>query len=315
MTSATPSLILSARLRAAGESTQHIERGARVGEFVRVRPGAYLAAAEWRSLSPRDRHLVAMRAVAETSRRRLLFCAESAAALHGIPVLGAWPESPHVVDQVGRRRAALVGVSTHRRDLPDEDVVDIGGVLATSPLRTAFEIAASRGFLAGVIAFDYVLGSAFRIPRDEAELWLERARPFRGARRADAALGAATGLAESPLESLSLGQCHLLGFPRPRQQVEFTVDGRVYRTDFYFEEADVIGEADGRSKYGPDGIPGPAPEERLWAEKEREDSLRSVVSGFARWTWDHALGGHELARRLQRAGVYPVRRFASSTIG
>ena len=31
MTSATPSLILSARLRATGESTQHIERGARVG--------------------------------------------------------------------------------------------------------------------------------------------------------------------------------------------------------------------------------------------------------------------------------------------
>ncbi|MGB3911500.1 MAG: hypothetical protein WBL06_13595 [Pseudolysinimonas sp.] len=315
MTSATPSLILSARLRAAGESTQYIERGARVGEFVRVRPGAYLTAAEWQSLSPRDRHLVAMRAVSETSRRRLLFCAESAAALHGIPVLGAWPERPHIVDQVGRRRAALVGVATHRLDLPDEDVVQIGDVLATSPLRTAFEIAATRGFLAGVVALDYVLGAAFKAPRGEAEMWLERARPFRGARRADAALGVATGLAETPLESLSLGQCHLLGFPQPRQQVEFTVDGRVFRTDFYFEEADVIGEADGRSKYAPDGFDGSLPEARLWAEKDREDILRSVVRGFARWGWDHALGGHEPARRLHRAGVYPTRRFASSAIG
>lgn len=315
MTSATPSLILSARLRAAGESTQYIERGARVGDFVRVRPGAYLPAAEWQSLSPRDRHLVAMRAVIESSRRRVLFCNESAAALHGIPVLGGWTNRPHIVDQVGHRRAALVGVATHCIDLPDEDVVEVGGVLATSPLRTAFDIAAARGFLAGVIALDHVLGSAFRVPRADAELWLDNARPFRGARRADAALGVATGLAETPLESLSLGQCHLLGFPRPRQQVEFTVDGRVFRTDFYFEEADAIGEADGRSKYGPDGFDGSAPEARLWAEKDREDILRSVVRGFARWGWEHALGGHELARRLQRAGVYPTRRSASSAIG
>jgi hypothetical protein len=315
MMPATPSLILSAQLRTAGESTQHIERGARVGEFVRVRPGAYLTAAEWQTLSPRDRHFVAMRAVAATSRRRLLFCGESAAALHGIPLLGGWSDRPHIVDQVGHRRAALVGVATHRVDLPDEDLVDISGTLATSPLRTAFEIAATRGFLAGVVALDYVLGPTFRVPRADAEMWLQRARPFRGARRADTALGVATGLAETPLESLSLGQCHLLGFPPPHQQVEFTVDGRVFRTDFYFEEADVIGEADGRTKYGPDGFVGPSPEARLWAEKDREDSLRSIVRGFARWTWGHALGGHELARRLQRAGVSRVRRFASSAIG
>jgi hypothetical protein len=250
-----------------------------------------------------------MAAVSETSRRKLLFCGASAAALHGIPLLGGWPGRPHLVDQVGYRRAALVGVVTHRIDLPDDDVVDIGGALATSPLRTAFEIAASRGFLAGVVALDHVLGPALGVARSDAEGWLERARPFRGVRRADAALDIATGLAETPLESLSLGQFHVLGFPRPRQQVEFTIDGRTFRTDFHFEEADVIGEADGRSKYGPDVDPAPSPEVRLWDEKDREDILRSVVRGFARWGWDHALGGHELARRLQRAGVFPVRRF------
>jgi hypothetical protein len=310
-----PSLILSARLREQGESTQQIERGARRGDFVRIRPGAYLTADEWRSLTPRDRHLVAMAAVTETSRRKLLFCGESAAALHGIPLLGGWPNRPHLVDHVGHRRAALVGVVTHRLDVPEDDVVDLGGALATSPLRTAFEIAASRGFLAGVVALDHVLGPALGIARMDAEAWLARTRPFRGVRRADAALEIATGLAQTPLESLSLGQFHSLGFPPPRQQVEFTIDGRIYRADFHFEDADVIGEADGRSKYGPDLIGAPPPGARLWAEKEREDSLRMVVRGFARWTWDHALGGQELARRLQRAGVYPVRRFASGAIG
>ncbi len=315
MTAALPTLILSARLRAVGESTQHIERGAKTGDFVRIRPGAYLTAAEWHSLTPRARHLIAMRAVTETSRRRLLFCAESAAALHGIPLLGGWSSRPHLVDHVGHRHAALVGVAMHCREVAEEDVVDVGEALATSPLRTAFEIAASRGFLAGVIALDHVLGPACGIPRAVAEEWLARARPFRGARRADAALAVATGLAESPLESLSLGQLHLLGYPRPLQQVEFLVDGRPFRTDFLFEDANVIGEADGRSKYGPDALVGPSPEARVWAEKDREDILRSVVSGFARWNWDHALAGHELDRRLRRAGVYPVRGFASSAIG
>jgi hypothetical protein len=311
---ALPPLILSSRLRSHGESTRHVERGTRTGDFVRIRPGAYLTSGDWHSLAPRDRHLVAMAAVTATSRRTLLFCGESAAALHGIPLLGGWPGRPHLVDAVGHRRAALAGVVTHRIDLPDDDVVDAGGVLATSPLRTAFEIAASRGFLAGVVALDHVLRSGSGILRTDAEAWLARTRPFRGARRAEAALEVATGLAESPLESLSLGQLHLLGFPRPRQQVEFVIDGRTYRTDFHFEDADVIGEADGRSKYGPDLTDARPAEVQLWDEKEREDSLRSVVRGFARWSWDHALTGHEMARRLQRAGVFPVRRFASSAI-
>jgi hypothetical protein len=318
MTAPLPSLILSARLRAIGESTQHVERGARLGEFVRIRPGAYLPTAEWHSLSQRERHLVAMAAVTETSRRQLIFCAESAAALHGIPLLGGWSSRPHIVDRVGQRRAALVGIATHLVDIREEDVIDLGGSLATGPLRTAFEIAAMRGFLAGVVALDHVLGPAFRIPRVDAEAWLAAARPFRGARQAEKALAIATGLAESPLESLSLGQFHVLGMPRPRQQAEFVIDGRVFRTDFHFEDDDVVGEADGRSKYGPEAAGNPSTGTILWAEKEREDSLRSVVRGFARWGWDHALGGLELERRLVRAGLRPVRplrRFASSAIG
>jgi hypothetical protein len=301
-----PSLILSARLRDVGESSRHVERGARSGDFVRVRPGAYLTAAEWRELRPRDRHLVAMAAVAETTRRKLLFCGESAAALHGIPVLGGWSTRPHIVDDVGHRRSALVGVATHVVDLADDEVTTVGDALATSPLRTALDLAATRGFLAGVIALDHILGPAFGISRPTVAAAIEGARPFRGVRRVDSAFAVATGLSETPLESLSLGQFHLLGFPAPRQQVEFVIDGRRYRVDFLFEEADAIGEADGRNKYGPDVV-GPEPEARLWSEKDREDDLRSVVRGFARWGWNHALGRQVLAQRLKRAGVYPIR--------
>lgn len=302
---ATP-LILSSRLRIEGESTRHLERGAQHAAFVRIRPGVYLPRAEWDALDARRRHLAAMAAVAQTSRRRLVFSHESAAALHGIPLLGDWSASPHIVDHVERRRAALVGVVTHRVDLDEDLLVDIAGVEATSPLRTALDIAASRGFLAGVVALDHVLGRTFAVPRETAEALLERTRSRRGYRRARAALSVATGMAESPLESLSLAQCHLLGFPVPLQQVEYVVDGRRYRADFYFEGDDVIGEADGRWKYGPDDA-SPDLERRLLDEKDREDRLRSVVRGFARWNWLDALHGDGLRVRLLRAGVHPVR--------
>jgi hypothetical protein len=302
-----PAIILSRQLRVEGESTRHLERGALLGDFVRIRPGAFLPAAEWDALDARSRHLVAMAAVAKTSRRRLLFSGESAAALHGIPLLGGWTARPHIVDHVERRRAALVDVVTHRFELREHEVVQVQDVLATSPLRTAFDIAAQRGFLAGVVAVDHVLGRSFAVDRSAAAAWLDGARGRRGYRRMATALAVATGLAESPLESLSLGQCHLLGFPAPRQQVEFVVDGHRYRADFHFEEADVIGEADGRSKYGPDAGSPPRGEDRLWAEKEREDSLRSIVRGFARWEWNHALHGEGLRVRLERAGVQRVR--------
>ena len=285
-----------------------------MGDFVRLRPGAYLPRREWMSLDPKGRHLVAMAAVSGTSRRKLLFSDESAAALHGIPLLGGWSERPHIVDYVGQRRAALVGVVTHRLDIAEEEVVEVGGALATSPLRTAFDIAAGRGFLAGVIAFDHVLGRSVGMPRPIAEAWLEQTRPRRGVRQAEAALAVATGLAESPLESLSLGQLHLLGFPTPRQQVAFAVEGHAYRADFHFEDADVIGEADGRSKYGPGTGQAATAEHLVLSEKDREDRLRSVVRGFARWNWHHALHGEGLRVRLQRAGVHPSHGSASSAI-
>lgn len=307
MLSSVPPLILSRQLRAHGESTRHLERGAQLDAFVRIRPGAYLTIGEWNALDARTRHLVAMAAVTETSRRRLLFFAESAAALHGIPLLGGWSERPHIVDHVGQRRAALVGVVTHRLELTDDDVVDVDGVLATSALRTAFDIAATRGFLAGVVALDHVLGASFGVPRSAAEEYLERAHSRRGVRRMKAALAVATGRAESPLESVSLGQFHLLHFPKPRQQVVYVIDGRSYRVDFHFEDDDVIGEADGRSKYGPDVRDGLPVEQQLWSEKEREDSLRSVAHGFARWGWEHALHGTGLRVRLERAGLHPLR--------
>jgi hypothetical protein len=297
------SLILARRLRAAGDSTLGVERGARRGVFVRIRPGAYLPALEWEAMDAAARHRVCMDAFALTSHRRPVFAAESAAALHGIPVVGGWPSFPRILGESSLSRRTRVGVVARWREVADDDIVSVGGMWATSPSRTALDLAAERDLVCGVAALDHVIRSGDASHAGLAD-WVRSARPFPGVRKVDAALLLATGLAESPLESLSAVRIAQLGFDAPTPQAEFVVDGERYRADFFWPEVRVVGEADGRGKYA-------LGEESHWREKLREDALRSVTSGFARWTWDDAWAGEPLAIRLERAGLHRSPRKAS----
>jgi hypothetical protein len=63
-----------------------------------------------------------------------------------------------------------------------------------------------------------------------------------------------------------------------------------------------VGEADGREKYGGAyGEPGRA----VYDEKQREDSIRRVVKGFARWSWADVRDPARLRRILVAAGLRP----------
>jgi hypothetical protein len=245
-----------------------------------------------------------MDALAATARRPPIFAVESAAALHGIPVVGEWPVLPRVgVSGVPARRPRVL-TSVRWEPLPEGDIVEIGCYRATSAGRTAIALAAERGAESGVVALDHVVGELGVDPGELAS-WVAHHRPFAGVGHVDVSLRIATGRSESVLESLSLLRIHQLGFPRPEQQVEFRLDGQRFRVDFYWPEFGVIGEADGRSKYDS------APADVVWNEKIREDLLRSGGRGFARWNWDEAWAGSALALKLERAGLVANPRNAS----
>ncbi len=84
------------------------------------------------------------------------------------------------------------------------------------------------------------------------------------------------------------------------------LDGRGYRCDFAWCGGEVLGEADGRIKYADGG--GRSGADVLWAEKQREDALRSGRRAFIRITWEDAWHGDTLAMKLDRAGVPRERR-------
>lgn len=297
----TTEIITSRAIRVSGTSTHHLEAGARNGTFVRLRPGAYVTAAEWNAAAPTVRHRLAIDALVLTAVRPPVFSHASAALLHGIPVLGGWPEQPHLIDSelgTASRRSPREAVVHRPRYRPDLCTVD--GLVATTPVATAISLAASRELFAGVAAIDHVLASG--ADRDEFERTVREWQPFHGARRALAALDIATGLAETPLESVSLVGMLLGGLPRPVQQAPVVARGCRYRLDFLWPDLGVAGEADGRIKYltGAD----------LFDEKRREDDIRSLDLRFVRWGWDEAWASTPMLERLHQAGVGPAPRLA-----
>jgi hypothetical protein len=284
-------IIVARELRARGDQTRSLEHGARNGLFVRIRPGVYAVSTEWHSADPVECHRAVMDALVATSARVHVFSHESAALVHGIPVVGRWPALPHVIAADSGHRPPA-NVIAHRPRHPWLIGV-VGDVMATTPACTAINLAASRSLAAGVAALDHVI--ALGTSKDDLAAMIAEWRPFHGVRKAVRALEIATGLAETPLESISLVPIALAGFERPEQQVVVVARGRSYRLDFLWRRHGVVGEADGRIKYL-------SPSD-LWDEKQREDAIRSLDLGFARWGWDEALAGPPVVARLHEAGL------------
>jgi hypothetical protein len=272
-----------------------LERACRRGSLERIRPGAY-APAEWTSASGRERHLLKVRAAARLLATGTVYSHESAAAVHGIPVLGPWPSVVRASYDGTNGRSDRVGLRWSRATWEQGDVEQIAGIAVTSPRRTAIDLARSGSLAQGVAALDHVIAAG--CDRAHLQEWLADRRPFHGAGRLERALGLAQGLSESPLESLSLARFAELGIAPPVQQFDLVVDGYRYRLDFFWPDVEVVGEADGRLKYSDPGD--------LWREKRREDAIRRHVRAFLRWSWSDALHPDRLAAILRSGGIRSV---------
>lgn len=133
-----------------------------------------------------------------------------------------------------------------------------------------------------------------------------QALPARAARdRALAVIEFSNALSGSAGESLSRARMHQLGFPAPQLQRNFPLrDGSSAYVDFWFEEQGVAGEFDGLEKYlRGDWGSGLSLQERILAEKQREDQIRVQTSGFVRWIWREMMDREQFQRLLRQAGL------------
>jgi hypothetical protein len=262
-----------------------------------------------------------MLAVSGTRRDDLVFAGASAAAVWGLPIVGAWPAAVEAL--AGERSGApsRSGVTWHQWSVPDEDLELVGPWMVTSLVRTLSDLARHAPFVVAVAALDHGLKPAVTstdgevfcgADRDELLDRVRRDDGARGSAKALAAISFADPLSGSSGESLSRVQIHRLGFAPPLLQscVERADGGSDY-PDFEWETA--YGEFDGFAKYTRNkAMGGAAAADIVWNEKRREDRLRMRGKAVARWTWEDAWNPPRLRSMLMTAGVRPVRRAAFS---
>ena len=198
-------------------------------------------------------------------------------------------------------------VVRHAIGVDADDVVLIDGMLVTSVARTVLDLAAEATFMSAVTAADFALchKREARIGKPALDEMWENRLPFRGHVRARRVLDFSTDLAESPLESGSRVNMHLLGFPAPELQVEWRdYRGLIGYSDFYWRAFNRVGEADGRAKYFDDTLTrGRSLKQILFDEKIREDRVRALGPGFSRWDWDIGMNPRRLKPFLLAAGL------------
>lgn len=257
-----------------------------------VRHGVYLATAAWPDDEPAVNVMLA-RAEAVANPRAVVSHA-SAALVWGLPTPGfaPWSDAPPAVTLPAEGHAACLrgSVVHHVGKLPSGHVaVDDDGYDVTTPARTAVDLAADLDLPESLVLLDVAARRLvtsfvsdprrrhFSDPRlvEAARDHLSQIAQTRRIARLDRAISLAEACRESPAESLSAGHIHLSGLPVPLYQFEIrTSRGRLY-PDFYWPDADLIGECDGAVKYKTaDGFV---------SEKEREQYLRDLGHRMVRW--------------------------------
>ncbi|RNE62184.1 type IV toxin-antitoxin system AbiEi family antitoxin domain-containing protein [Cryobacterium tepidiphilum] len=292
------------------------------GVLVRIRRGVYADASGWPHGTAKQaevNHRLLVRAVARCAERPMLVSHMSAAALHGLPVIGGWPETVHVITADATGGSTSRYITSHRGVAPPQPV-QIGELAVTSLERTLVDVATTSSFLAAVTMIDHALrveserveAAARRglqlVPRlTRGSLLNELAAvdPRRGRKQAERAIAFANPLAANPGESLSRVRIFELGFEVPELQVSFpNIEGHDYWVDFYWRGIRKIGEFDGMVKYTRGAVLGDRdPVDVVVAEKLREDALRRRVNSFSRWIWDTAISPRKFYDFLVAEGV------------
>ncbi|HEY3339482.1 MAG TPA: hypothetical protein VGK18_13345 [Propionicimonas sp.] len=291
--------------RDQGRTRTQLAAALRESRVVRLRRGVV---AEFEEASRTAVHRMKIEAAAPFLGPGTYFAHESAAVLHGLPLLSSRLDEVVVVRTKGGHGTITKTLHARRAQLSVGDAAEVDGFPVTSLIRTTCDLARRLPFPEAVMVAD----AALRSPLDRGEL-LRRIVGGRGCRMAAAAVEFADARSESPGESLSRVRIHRAGLPAPTPQVELVDDfGQlVARVDFWWEGEGVVGEFDGMVKYVKLLRPGQSTEDVISAEKSREQALVAAGCRVVRWTWRDLWNGeleHRLRQALDRSGATPTSR-------
>lgn len=299
------------RRQAAGAGCSERELKTRTGangDWVVVRRGAYAERPLWDALDDDGRYRLTVRAAVLTATRPAVVTHSSSAAYLGFPMRPHWRRLVHLTRPGVTGGRTEGGVKHHLAGYDEHQLVTVDGLVMAGPARTALDLGREFGFEDAVVAADVAL----RLGASRSELsglldgmrsWPHITSPRRAVAIAD---GGAESIGETLLRLLVLE----LGIGTPETQFELTDGRRRAVADLRVRRH--LFEFDGRVKYlGRErgGVADRAPEEVVWAEKQREDWVRNHDGGYgvSRVVWAELLGRARNDTRLRLA-----REFAES---
>lgn len=270
-----------AELLATGLGQRDIDVALGNGELRKLRHGVYTFQMD----EALDDHLQLIDATRKVVGADNVISHTSAGLLHGLPVERASRERVTMTRLTEGHGTTTAKLRMRRTEISDEEYELLDGRLVTTLARTAADLCRTEPHRWGIAAVDAALAKGLD-PSSVAEVLALHPR-LHGRRKATRLLELADGDAESPLESMSRFNMVLTGLPTPELQVEhFDADGVfVARTDFFWREFGVVGEADGVGKYFQSLRPGESPEQAVSRQLQRDQALRSLGLWPVHWGW------------------------------
>jgi hypothetical protein len=174
------------------------------------------------------------------SGRDGIVAGRAAASLHG----AEWIDADTQIELIGGRDRSPNGIVIRNERIDADEVVEIGGMLVTSPARTALDLGRHLQRDEAVRHLD-ALARASRVAPADALSLVSRHRRARGLRRAEIALDLMDGGSQSPMETRLRLWYIDAGFPRPATQIHVTDGFANAYLDMGWEEPMVGADYDG----------------------------------------------------------------------
>jgi hypothetical protein len=286
----------------AGYSDRDLLMGIRDGFLVRIRHGAYVRADTWSGCDDLGQHVLRCQAVHLNHAPYVAISHMSGAAVSGLRLWNADLSKVHVTRLDGLPGKQSADVVYHRAVERPVQIGRIAEMHVLPPAWCAAGTAALSSVEAGLVTVDsaYHLGLA-------TEEDMRAATAAMSGWPGTARLQMTMRLAEPGSESVGESRIRYLFFkehlPRPVLQYEIRDQaGEVVGTsDFAWPEHGVLGEFDGRIKYGRLLRPGQSISDAVYAEKVREDAMRELTGwSMIRFTWADLDRPGATAARLRR---------------
>lgn len=297
----------TAQARDCGYDSADIARMIRIGAWVRLRRGAFVAAEHWRDADKVQRHVVMSQAVVLQLGDDVALSHQSAACRYGFALWDVDLSYVHITRLDGGCGRIEAGVVHHVGTIDRSECVRIGAALAVPADRAVVETMLLTSVDGAVVVGDSAL---FRkaVSWDQLDSRSRSIPHWQGSRAMRLAVSFADEGGQSVGESLSRLLFWRGGLPAPALQFPVLLsDGSTAFTDFGWPSVPAVGEFDGKVKYGRLVRPGETPGDVVFREKRREELVLEAGFPMRRLVWAELFRPRPALERFSRLlGVRPV---------